>query len=212
MELDILGGHRIGEARPSGARVELGVRREELGAAAGAGIGAVVLRVDELAGERALGALPSEDVVLLGCEPGAPLLIGRRDGHGVWGAVGCHAGIVRTNLLAAMIVTRSRPAIGTGAQPPPSAAVAKVFCAPCRPTPVRMDPVRLRTHARSTPSAVNTISTEGVRWMLAQARPEPTAPIQKPNRDQSAPRSRPRIAASSIHGATRTARTAITIR
>ena len=212
VELDVLGVHRVGEARPSGAGVELGVRREELGAASGADVGAVVLRVDELAGERTLGALPAQDVVLVRREAGAPLLVGRRNGRGVRGAVGCHAGIVRTNLLAAMIVASSRPAIGTGAQPPPSNAVANVFCAPCRPTPVRIEPVRRRTHASRTPSAVNTIRTDGVRWMLAHASPEPTAPIQKPNRDQSAPRSRPRIAASSIHGATSTARMAITIR
>ena len=58
-------GRRLDEARPAGAGVELRVGAEELGAAAGAAVDAGVLRVDVLAGERALGALPPEDLVLL---------------------------------------------------------------------------------------------------------------------------------------------------
>ena len=57
---------RVGEARPAGARLELGVRAEQLGAAAGAAVDAVVLDVDVLPGERPLGALLAHHVVLLG--------------------------------------------------------------------------------------------------------------------------------------------------
>ena len=52
VQLDVGGDGRIGEARPARARVELGLRREQLGAAAGTPVRAVVLRVDVLAAER----------------------------------------------------------------------------------------------------------------------------------------------------------------
>ena len=55
--LDRLAEHGVGEARPAGAGVELGVRAEELVAAAGAAVDAVGLLVDVLARERALGGL-----------------------------------------------------------------------------------------------------------------------------------------------------------
>src|SRR5207237_8295712 len=75
-KLDILGVDRLVEARPASTGFELGVRAEQLGAAGGAGVGAVSLGVDVLAGERPLGPLPSQDVVLLGRQLGAPLSIG----------------------------------------------------------------------------------------------------------------------------------------
>ena len=68
---------RLVEARPPGARIELRVGAEQLGAAAGAAIGAVVLDVDVLAGERALGPVLAQDLVLLGRQALAPLLVGQ---------------------------------------------------------------------------------------------------------------------------------------
>ena len=89
--LDVLGHGRLVEARPSGARVELRVGLEQLRAAPGAQIRAVVLHVDVLTGERTLGAVLAEDLVLLGRQPIAPLLIGETDVvPGVCFAVGCH--------------------------------------------------------------------------------------------------------------------------
>src|SRR6266568_2132330 len=57
--------HRFGEARPAGARLELGVGAEQLGAAGGAAVHPVVLDVDVLAAERRLGPrLPLSDLVI----------------------------------------------------------------------------------------------------------------------------------------------------
>ena len=64
---------------------------EQLGAAAGAAIGAVVLDVDVLAGERPLGAVLAQDLVLLGRQPLAPLLVGELDlARGVGFVFGSH--------------------------------------------------------------------------------------------------------------------------
>src|SRR5262249_56059607 len=67
------GGGR--ERGPGAARVVLGFRAEELGAASGAAVSAVVERVVVLAGERPLRALLSQHVVLLGRQLGAPLRV-----------------------------------------------------------------------------------------------------------------------------------------
>src|SRR5438874_10721426 len=56
---------RLVEAGPAAVGVELGRRREQLGPAARAPVGALGVGVPVLAGERALGALLSEHVVLL---------------------------------------------------------------------------------------------------------------------------------------------------
>src|SRR5262245_55316833 len=82
------GIRRVGEARPAGARVELGARIEELRAAPGTAVHAFAVLVPILAGEGSLGALLAEDVVLLGGQSLSPSLIARGDGRrrGV-----CHA-------------------------------------------------------------------------------------------------------------------------
>ena len=77
--LDGLAEHGVGEARPAGARVELRVGAEQLVAAAGAAVDAVALLVDVLAGERGLGGGVAQDLVLVGVELLAPLLVGLRD-------------------------------------------------------------------------------------------------------------------------------------
>src|SRR5690349_2124695 len=65
----------LGEARPAGAGIELGVRAEQLGSAARAAVDPVVLHVHVAAGERPLGALLAQDLVLLRRELLTPLLI-----------------------------------------------------------------------------------------------------------------------------------------
>src|SRR5947207_2706226 len=70
---------RLEEARPSRARVELCVRAEQLGAAAGAAVHTLVVGGPQLACEGALGAGPAEHPVLLGRELLAPLLLGLLD-------------------------------------------------------------------------------------------------------------------------------------
>src|SRR5262249_2786085 len=67
---------RLEEARPTAARLELRLRAEQLGAAGGAPIhtGGVLVPVD--AREGALRAFVAEDLVLLGSQALAPLLVG----------------------------------------------------------------------------------------------------------------------------------------
>ena len=67
------------EARPAGARLELRVGREQRRAAAHAHVGAVVVAVPVLAGERPLGAGLAGDLVLLGRQPLTPLVVGLRE-------------------------------------------------------------------------------------------------------------------------------------
>ena len=64
--LDRLAVGWLEEARPPGARVELGVGAEQLLAAAGAAIHTLVLGVPVGAGEGPLGPLLAQHVVLLG--------------------------------------------------------------------------------------------------------------------------------------------------
>src|SRR5205085_6840416 len=78
-ELDVLPVDRLGEARPSGAGLELRVRREQLAATRGTSIEPVALLERVLPGEGSLGALEAQDLVLLGGEPRAPLLLGSGD-------------------------------------------------------------------------------------------------------------------------------------
>src|SRR6185295_11695026 len=73
--LDRLSEHGVGEAGPTGARLELGVRVEQGVAAAGAAIHAVALLIDVLARPRALGGLVAKDLVCGGVELLAPLLL-----------------------------------------------------------------------------------------------------------------------------------------
>src|SRR5262245_34735362 len=63
------------EAWPAAMRLELGIRTEQLGTARPADIDAIGLGVGVLAGERRLGAGLAQDVVLLGSQPLAPLIL-----------------------------------------------------------------------------------------------------------------------------------------
>src|SRR6185503_14261852 len=76
---DVLLRHRLEEARPAGAGVELGLGAEERQAAAGALVHARVLGGVVLAGEGALGAVLAHDLVLLLGELGLPLGVGLDD-------------------------------------------------------------------------------------------------------------------------------------
>src|SRR6478609_1019494 len=75
-QLDRLGDRGLRKARPSRARVELRVRPEQVAAAPGAAVGARLLVVDILAGERRLGAGAAQHLVLLRGQLLAPLLLG----------------------------------------------------------------------------------------------------------------------------------------
>src|SRR5581483_2954048 len=74
--LDVVFINRLVKARPAGAAIELGVRAEQLQAAADADVFALLVIVPVLAGESALGAVVSCDFVLLGRQLLAPLFIG----------------------------------------------------------------------------------------------------------------------------------------
>ena len=104
------------------------------------------------------------------------------------------------------MVANSSPRNGTGTQPPPVVPITSVFQLPCRPIPGSSEPVRRRSHASSIPSAENRISTPGSTCSPAQTTPDTSAPGQNPNRRASAENRNPRMATSSVHGATITAR------
>src|SRR4051812_320705 len=78
-QLDRLGDLGLGEARPAGAGVELGVGREQLGAAARAAVHAVLVVVPVAPREGAFGRTLAQHVVLLGRELLTPLLISLLD-------------------------------------------------------------------------------------------------------------------------------------
>src|SRR5205085_7236179 len=67
------------EARPPGARLELRLAREQLGAAGGAAVDAVAVRRQQLAAPGRLGRAAAEHVVALRRELPAPLLFGLTD-------------------------------------------------------------------------------------------------------------------------------------
>src|SRR5487761_1151363 len=73
------------EARPAGARVELGVRSEELRAAAGAVVRARLMALPVPSAERRLGAPLAEDGVPPGAEPLPPFGIAQGNGTGALG-------------------------------------------------------------------------------------------------------------------------------
>src|SRR5262249_37716191 len=73
VELDVLPVGGLPEAGPAGARIELGVRAEQLRAARCAVIGPIIVRVPVLACECPLRALLAHDVVLLRRQLLAPL-------------------------------------------------------------------------------------------------------------------------------------------
>jgi hypothetical protein len=75
MLLDVLLVERIEKAGPAAAGVELGFRGKELETTGGAKIDAGTLDIGILAGEGTLGALLSQNAVLLGRERTAPFLI-----------------------------------------------------------------------------------------------------------------------------------------
>src|ERR1700735_1882552 len=87
-QLDRLGDGGLGEARPAGARVELGVRAEQLAAAAGAPGEAIGVVVDVLTGERPLGVGLAQHAVLHRGQLLAPLLGRLGDLAGDVGGVG----------------------------------------------------------------------------------------------------------------------------
>ena len=75
------------KGRPSAPGVELGIRAEKLSLAPGAYVGPLLLLVEEGAGERRLGALAAEDMILGLGEALAPLVVGEGEllfflGHG----------------------------------------------------------------------------------------------------------------------------------
>jgi hypothetical protein len=76
-QLDVLGDRGFVEARPAGPRLEFGVGVKQLSAAAGAAVRAVVLDVDVVAGERSLGGVFAQYLVLLGRESRPPFLVGQ---------------------------------------------------------------------------------------------------------------------------------------
>src|SRR5581483_3422470 len=85
--LDGLSVGGLVEAGPARARVELGVGREQLGAAPRAAVDAVVMDIPQLAREGVLGTGLAQHAVLLGGQLLAPLLVGLADllclgGHG----------------------------------------------------------------------------------------------------------------------------------
>src|ERR1035437_2479952 len=85
MEVHRLQVRRLGEARPAASGVELGIRTEQLGPAAGAVVGAGVVVLPVASREGSLGPLLPQDGVLLGGEPGAPLGLGQVHGTGALG-------------------------------------------------------------------------------------------------------------------------------
>src|SRR4029077_7574226 len=86
--LDRRGDCGLVEARPAGARVELGVRAEQPGATAGAPVEAVLVVADVRTGERHLGVRLTQHAVLQWGQFLAPLLVGLGDlaGRGCLGA------------------------------------------------------------------------------------------------------------------------------
>ena len=78
-QLDGLGDLRLVEARPASARLELRGSVEQLGAAGGARVRAVVVAVDVLAAPRPLGSCLPQDAIPLRCQQLAPFLIGALD-------------------------------------------------------------------------------------------------------------------------------------
>src|SRR5690348_16933674 len=78
-QLDRLGDRGLVEARPAGARMELGVRAEQPGATAGAPVEAVLVVVDVRTGERHLGVRLTQHAVLQWGQFLAPLLVGLGD-------------------------------------------------------------------------------------------------------------------------------------
>src|SRR5271154_6392418 len=75
-QLDVLRDRGLGEARPARARLELGVRAEEMVAAGGAAVGPISLGERVLPGEWGLGATAAQYLVLLRRKLLAPLLLG----------------------------------------------------------------------------------------------------------------------------------------
>src|SRR5881397_760281 len=74
--LDVAPRHRVGEARPTGSRVELRGAVEERLAAADTAVNAILMVVPVRAGEGALGALFTGYVILVGRQLLLPLLFG----------------------------------------------------------------------------------------------------------------------------------------
>src|SRR4029077_15384214 len=121
--LYVLGQGRLVEARPAGARLELRVGAEQRSAAPGAVVHAIFLDIPVLAGERALGALLAQHLVLLGRELVTPLGVGllalwRRhvspcdSGSGSKGSAVASGSGSPTGLFRAACGSRSRSSFG----------------------------------------------------------------------------------------------------
>src|SRR5690606_23628494 len=104
---------------------ELGVADEQLGTAGPAGVDALGLGVDVLAGERPLGAGLAEHVVLLGAEDLAPLLLGLLEGEGL-----LLLGHDRATLTGAQAFPRAGRRKGHGSTPWDTATPARTSRAP----------------------------------------------------------------------------------
>src|SRR5581483_11360681 len=76
LDLDVVFVNGLRKARPAGARIELGVRAEQLQSTADADVLALLVIVPVLAGESALGAVVAGDFVLLRRQFLPPLFLG----------------------------------------------------------------------------------------------------------------------------------------
>src|SRR5215471_9114567 len=107
-QLDRLGDRGLGEAGPAGARIELGVRAEQLAAAAGAPVETVLVVVDVLTGERALGVSLAQDAVLQRGQLPAPLLVRLADLPD--GGLGTRVGLAHRSVPFLLVHHPVRPA------------------------------------------------------------------------------------------------------
>src|SRR4029077_19530087 len=108
-QLDRLGDRGLVEARPAGARVELGVRAEQPGATAGAPVEAVPVVAEIRAGERHLGVRLTQHVVLQWSQFAAPLLVRLGDLAG-GGCLGAGTRPTHDRLPFPLVPHRVRPA------------------------------------------------------------------------------------------------------
>src|SRR5262245_1948542 len=120
-QLDRLGDRGLVEARPPGARVELGVRAEQLAAAAGAPVEAVGVVVDVLTGEGALGVGLAQHAVLQRGQLLAPLLVRLLDLADL-GCAGTGMGLTHLSGSFLLVLHPLRPAPRRNDSAPPPAA------------------------------------------------------------------------------------------
>ena len=184
------GSVKLGQPVPESNLV---VGLEELGAAAGAEVHAVVLGRTVRAGERR-ARCPSGAARRTARASAARAARRRLYGRVQLGCAIVVEGSRRMYRFAARSDDSTSPANGPPAplspRPPPPhrRPVASGerrggrVGDPVQPRPTRIDPVNQapspRSHASKTPSTVKTLRTDRVRWNLAHTRAEPNAPIQ----------------------------------